>query len=463
MAKQALSKIKQYRKLGLEKTFKERMFFWGSIIAGISFIALWVNSFYYQAPVSQIISFRVEDGWCPETNSGIGLHCFGDYYSPVAGLSMENPWAGDGMLFTGYAYTPIAHQQFVPFDFLGRMFDTPRVGLLAYLLTGFISLLLPLIWAGRGERTFTPVYAIIFGVFGTPLLSALDRGSVVMFTTPILLYYALTILRENWSRAAYAIVLLSVVKPQYLMLLLPLLIFRRWRDTIRALSYTFGLSVIGFVLLTPAPLTVFRQWISFAIGFNEQGPYFYPYNVSITKFFSTIFNFCTRLLNLTSVNPLGFSTLAAVLVLGILLVFPLILLGDTIDRFSAVVASLVLGSLLVPTSNFYYQNFVIVVVAIILRNPHIRLGRFDYGAMDNELISTKTRSFVKWLILIASLNSCFNLPISHQMGVSPDFVGTPTSISRLLVGPLWLLVIAGINLNSWMNFRAKRKSKASIP
>ena len=143
MTKQALSKIKQYRKLGLEKTFKERMFFWGSIIAGISFIALWVNSFYYQAPVSEIISFMVEDSWCPETNSGIGLHCFGDYYSPVAGFSMENPWAD------GYAYTPIAHQQFVPFDFLGRMFDTPRVGLLAYLLTGFISLLLPLIWAGR--------------------------------------------------------------------------------------------------------------------------------------------------------------------------------------------------------------------------------------------------------------------------------------------------------------------------
>ena len=459
MTKQAVSKIKQYQKLDLEKTFKERMFFWGSIIAGISFIALWVNAFYYQAPVSQIISVLVKDGWCPETNSGIGLHCFGDYYSPVAGFSMENPWAN------GYAYTPIAHQQFAPFEFLGRLFDTPRVGLLAYLLTGFISLLIPLIWAGRGERTFTPVYAIIFGVFGTPLLSALDRGSVVMFTTPILLYYALAILRENWSRAAFAIVLLSVVKPQYLTLLLPLLIFRRWRDTIRALSYTFGLSVIGFVLLTPAPLMVFRQWTSFAIGYNEQGHYFYPYNVSITKFLSTIFNFCARLLNLTSVNPLETnSALAAVLVIGILLVFPLIALGDTIDRFSAVVASLVLGSLLVPTSNFYYQNFVIVVVAIILRDPRIRLGSFDYGAMDNELISTKTRSFVKWLILIASLNSCFNMPISHQMGVPVfNFVGTPTSISRLLVGPLWLLVIAGINLNSWMNFRAKRKSKASIP
>ena len=435
------------------------MFFWGSIIAGISFIALWVNAFYFQAPVSEILSYKVEDGWCPETNSGIGLHCFGDYYSPVLGFSMENPWAN------GYAYTPIAHQQFAPFEFLGRLFDTPRVGLLAYLLTGFISLLIPLIWVGRGERTFTPVYAIIFGVFGTPLLSALDRGSVVMFTTPVLLFYTLAILRENWSRATYAIVLLSVVKPQYLTLLLPLLIFRRWRDSIRALTYTIGLSVIGFVLLTPAPLTVFRQWISFAINYNEQGHYFFPYNVSITKFLSTILNIFARLLNLISSNPLETnSALVALLIIGMFLVLPLIILRDTIDRFSAVVAALVLGSLLVPTSNFYYQNFVIVVAAIILRDPHIRLGRFDYGAMDNELISTKTRSFVKWLILIASLNSCFNLPISHRMGVPiPNFFGSPSSISRLLIGPLWLSVIAAINLNSWMNFRAKRQSKASIP
>jgi hypothetical protein len=222
--------------------------------------------------------------------------------------------------------------------------------------------------------------------------------------------------------------------------------------------------VVGFVLLTPELLTVFRQWISFAIGYNEQGHYFYPYNVSITKIFSTILNFSARVLNLTSLSPLETnSALAAVLTIRILLLFPLIRLGDSIDRFSAVVASLVLGSLLVPTSNFYYQNFVIVLVAIILRDPHSRLGRFDYGAMDNELISTKTRSFVKWQILIASLNSCFNMPILYQMGVPMlYYVGTPTSISRLLVGPLCLLVIAGINLNSWMNFRAKRKSKASI-
>ncbi len=240
--------------------------------------------------------------------------------------------------------------------------------------------------------------------------------------------------------------------------------FHKFVNSTGALSYTIGMSVVGFVLLTPELLTVFRQWISFAIGYNEQGHYFYPYNVSITKIFSTILNFSARVLNLTSLSPLETnSALAAVLTIRILLLFPLIRLGDSIDRFSAVVASLVLGSLLVPTSNFYYQNFVIVLVAIILRDPHSRLGRFDYGAMDNELISTKTRSFVKWQILIASLNSCFNMPILYQMGVPMlYYVGTPTSISRLLVGPLCLLVIAGINLNSWMNFRAKRKSKASI-
>ncbi len=66
----------------------------------------------------------------------------------------------------------------------------------------------PLYWAGRGEKSFAPMPAIIFGVLGAPLLSALERGSVVMFTTPVLLYYPLSVLRGNWSKTTNAIVLL---------------------------------------------------------------------------------------------------------------------------------------------------------------------------------------------------------------------------------------------------------------
>jgi hypothetical protein len=175
----------------------------GSITAAFSFIGLWINAFYFQAPVSEIISFRVGDGWCPRIDSGLGIHCFSDYYSPAAALSLENPWSG-----SGYAYTPIATQQFASFEFLGRVFNNPKVGLLSFLLVGAICVMTPLYWAGRGEKSFAPMPAIIFGVLGAPLLSALERGSVVMFTTPVLLYYPLSVLRGNWSKTTNAIVLL---------------------------------------------------------------------------------------------------------------------------------------------------------------------------------------------------------------------------------------------------------------
>lgn len=429
----------------------------GSLTAAFSFISLWINAFYFQAPVSEIISFRVGDGWCPRINSGLGIHCFSDYYSPVAALSLENPWSGPG-----YAYTPIGAQQFAPFDFFGRVFDNPQVGLLSYLIVGAVCVLTPLFWAGRNERTFTPFYVTVFGVLGTPLLSALDRGSVVMFTTPVLLYYALSVLRGNWSKATNAIVLLSVVKPQYLTLLLPLIMYRQWRELVRGLVYSLGISVIGFILFTSDPITVFRQWISFAVDYNEQSNFFLPYNVSVTETFTSILNFIAPTLNRFLFDPRDLSALVVVVIFGIFLILPLMLFGKMTDRFSAVIVSLVIGSLLVPTSNFYYQNFVLVIIALILKYPLGHTNFLKYGTMDEHGLVGGSRSFVKWLIIIASLNSCFNLPISSEgLSVIGTSFGIPTSISRQFVGPLWLAVIIGINSSMWMNLRAKTKIEST--
>ncbi len=431
----------------------------GSLTAAFSFICLWINAFYFQAPVSQIISFWVEDGWCPRINSGLGIHCFSDYYSPVAALSLENPWSGPG-----YAYTPIGAQQFVPFDFFGRVFGNPQVGLLSYLIVGAVCVLTPLFWAGRGEKSFTPMPAIIFGVLGTPLLSALDRGSVVMFTTPVLLYYSLSVLRGNWSKTTNAVVLLSVVKPQYLTLLLPLIMYRQWRELIRGIRYSLGISVIGFILFTNDPIKVFQQWLSFAVNYNEQEHYFLPYNVSITETFTGFLNFVAPALNRFLFDPRNFSTLVVVVILGVILILPLVLFGSMTDRFSTVIFSLVLGSLLVPTSNFYYQNFVVVIVALIIRDPLGDHTSLNHGTMNNLNLAGVTRSFVKWLIVFATLNSSFNLPISSEgLPIWGTNFGIPTSVSRILVGPLWLLVLVGINLNIWMSFRATTRVKSTDP
>ena len=432
----------------------------GSLTAAFSFIGLWINAFYFQAPVSEIISYRVGDGWCPRIDSGIGIHCFSDYYSPVAALSLENPW-GTG---AGYAYTPIGAQQFVPFEFFGRIFDNPQVGLHLYLVIGAVCVLTPLFWAGRNEGTFTPIYVTVFGVLGTPLLSALDRGNVVTFTTPVLLYYALSVLRGNWTKASYAIVLLSVVKPQYLTLLLPLIMYRQWRELIRALRYSIGISVVGFILFTIDPIKVFKQWLSFAVSYNEQSSYFLSENVSVTETFTEILNFFAPALNRFSLDPRNFSALATVIILGALLILPLVLFSNMTDRFSSVVVSLIIGSLLVPTSNFYYQNFVIVIIALILKRPLGDMNSIKYGTMDEPHLWGNSRSFVKWLIMVAALNSCFNLPISSEgLPVGGTNFGVPTSVSRILVGPLWLLVLVGINLNLWMSFRARTKGKSTNP
>ena len=246
-------------------------------------------------------------------------------------------------------------------------------------------------------------------------------------------------MRLNWFSATNAVILLSVVKPQYLTLLLPLIMYRQWRELIRGLRYTLAISVIGFILFTNNPITVFQQWLLFAVNYNDDANYFYPYNISIAKTFTGIIKSIGPAIDQFPFDPQNFSALTIVIIFGTLLILPLVLFGTTTDQFSAVIVSLVLGSLLVPTSNYYYQNFVIVIIALILKDPLGGTFSIKHGTLDNRRLSSNTRSFVKWFVIIASLNFCFNLPISSEdLPFGGTNMGRPTSVSRLLVGPLWL-------------------------
>jgi hypothetical protein len=171
--------------------------------------------------------------------------------------------------------------------------------------------------------------------------------------------------------------------------------YRQWRELIRGIRYLLGISVIGFILFTNDPITVFQRWLSFAVNYNEQSNYFPPYKVSITETFTGFLNFAAPALNQFLFDPRNFSTLVVVVILGVILILPLVLFSSMTDRFSTVIVSLVLGSLLVPTSNFYYQNFVVVIVALIIRDPLGDHTSLKYGTMNNLNLAGVTRSFVK--------------------------------------------------------------------
>ena len=411
------------------------------VMAGFSYLSMWFNSFYYGKPVSEIISFKVSDGWCPTPKSGFGSHCFGDYYSPVSALNMKNPWE------SGYAYTPISTLLFRPFHLLANIFDNPRIGLILYLLLGAAAMLTAGFWAAQ-ESGFERLYfLLIFGVLSTPWIQAFDRGNSIMFATPLMLGFAVSFHRERWFQTTCFIVVAVVLKPQFVFLFLPYLAYRKWRELFLGLSAIASLNILGFLIFTNHPVRTFNLWVNFNSKYNSGllDNRLSNANVSIRQ----------ALLDVTTIIDREFFDGRALLsrfvfdhsqqmlfLILIVLVVAIFLAAKRSSKIHLVVASLVCSSLVIGISWMYYQVFALVVAALLLRNPEISCKSPSSGVLDYGT-TCRLDKFLKILIVIATLNSCFNLPIDADI-LPFDYVEQSSSVSRLLVGPMWLLVLVTI-------------------
>lgn len=428
----------------------------GSTMAAISFMSLWIGTFYLNLPMSSVLGYSwtdaSSDGKCPSSIQGIGRHCFSDYYSPVQALHMSNPWE------SGYAYTPLAGKLFLPFDLLGQTFNNPRVGLIAYLIIGSVCVLVPTFWASRAKAEFSFPILIIFGIFATPLVNAFDRGSFVMFITPLLFLYALNMCRQNWNIAVVAVVALSAIKPQFVVLLLPFLAHRQWSLLLGGLRWAIGLNVLGFIAFTSEPIAVFKQWFNFALAYNNPDQFYATQraNISPIKLLSEILSvpikFSGHILNI----ELGLSSMQTVVVVTIALSLPFLIIGKQSNLFGLTIISIVVASIFIPTSNYYYQVFAPVIAAIIIRNPGTS-SNHNAGILDSQIFTSKLGVATKWVIMIATLNSCFNLAISDNLLPFMTYSSLmPGNISRVFVGPFWVIAMVLIVADSILTFREGR-------
>jgi hypothetical protein len=407
-------------------------------MAGFSHIFLWINSFYYGRPVSQIVSFNAADGWCPSPGSGFGVHCFGDYYSPISAIGIENPWEA------GYAYLPISTILFNPFYFLAKVFDDPRVGLSLYLLCGAGALLSVAFWASKKSGLERAHFLLIFGVLATPVIQAFDRGNSIMFMAPLMLGFAVCFYREKWMLMLIFVVIAVVLKPQFLFLFLPFWAHRKWLYLFKGVLAVLALNLLGFLMFTEAPLKVMKQWYSFNSGYNASliGNQISNANVSIQQGIldlTTIYD--RQVLNGRPVVSLFVYNHSSVIIFLALLglIVALFFYGKKSSKLHVVIVSLVSSSLLVGVSWTYYQVFALVIAALLVRHPIGDENKSCRGVLD-EKANDYLDLVIKTVIAMATLNSCFNLPI--EASVLPiDYIAPLSSISRVFVAPLWTLVL----------------------
>ena len=203
------------------------------------------------------ISFKLDDGWCDPSTQGVGSHCFGDYSQIHFWAELGfNAWGRDPSV-PGSSYSPMGWMPAMIFERLGTHVGSDRVGLLGYLAAALVCLLVPAVWAGLGRPARRlPLTLILIGLASAPVVITLDRGNTVAFAVPFLLLVAVGLGREDWRLVGVGVVGAALIKPQFALLAIILLAFRRGLEFLYTAVATFALTWLGFAFVPGFPANV---------------------------------------------------------------------------------------------------------------------------------------------------------------------------------------------------------------
>ncbi len=312
------------------------------------------------------------DGLCDPSSWGFGVHCFGDYNLVRLFAFFPDPWAQN---ITGfYSNYPAAGMLvFLVFGAIGELFGDVRVGLGLFLVAMTVGFSLPAIWATKGRPIVSRIaIAAAIGPLSFPALMAIDRGNVVGFAVPILWLLLLGLGRDRRWLVISAIVVATVVKPQYAVLVLLPLLRGRWKDTVIATLLSVGANLLAF-LIWPAHfpasvVTAVKAVLQFGSSLSLHAQF--PPNISFARGFDSIEIALRQLLgqetDSTYVQRVQ-SWIGVVILVGTIVL--VIILRRRIPIIVSAMLLIVSASLFTSVSYSYYLVYAIPFAAVIFRHP----------------------------------------------------------------------------------------------
>jgi hypothetical protein len=401
------------------------------VLAIISLVGGWIGNHYLNVPVSELLSADAYEPCTTPNGESLGEHCFLDYY--------EGEFADN--------YPPASKWIFQPFVAIEKVTGSALTALYVWLIASALALLAPLWWATRRQPTLRwPI--LVLAVASSAFAGPLDRGNSVAFVVPFLLLFAVGTLRALPSLAITGIVGAAILKPQYAVLLIVPIVLGRWREFFRSLIGIGVIQGVGFALGDAGFIEEARQFVRASLNRSTEYAVFDSSNVSFSQTLHDIarltqgwLGWGTRLTDFEYANR-------NVIVLFVLLASLAVARVAAHQRRNdlVVIIGLVVASLCVGTTYYYYQCFVLVIAALIIRDPRVVEG--GRGILD----SAGRTSLSNTLLAVAAASTMFNLPIdsayfgwyTNEMGV----VVEATSVSRSFTVPLWVVAIGAV-LAGW--------------
>jgi hypothetical protein len=426
------------------------------LVSALSVVRGFVLARYFSMDVLSTLVIHVPEDCLLDWPAQVGRHCFSDYSLVLSYGMRPDPWEPFPLPHFKSAHNNYSAAAMLPhmfFGYLGNWLHAQKRGLLGYLLALTIASFTPAVWAARGARGLERVVVFLaLGVAAIPAWAVIDRGNSVGFVVPVALVFLVALCRRRWGLVAVMVVLASLVKPQFVVLVVALFAARQWRWG--------GFAVAGAVITNLAayllwprnfPMTILQS-IHGALGFGS----------SSSASSADVFNmsFAEGLLIIPDDIEAGETggkmpadfiagprSLLGYVVL-VLVVVCVVALGRRISPVMAGIVLLATASLFPSLVPSYYLVFALPVAALVARDPD---GSPGSGIFDRpETVGGRRRAVGLWVSLAAVLTIAQMVPLgpplwNQKMGggaLVPHILGVVTSVR--LAPVLWLIACTAI-------------------
>ena len=437
----------------------ERTLLLGTILlaSALSLLRGVVLARYFSIDVLSTLVIDVPQDCLLDWPTRVGRHCFSDYSLVVSYGMRPDPWDPFPLPNSKTAINNYSAAGLVPhvfFGSLGNWLHAPQLGLLGYLLALTAACLTPAVWAARGARGLERVVVFLaLGVAAIPMWTAIDRGNSVGFVVPVALAFLVALCRRRWRLVAITVVLATLVKPQFVVLVVALFAVRQWRWGGVALGGAFITNLAAYLLWPRNFPTTILQSIHNAIGFGSGGSSASGADLYNMSFAEGLLMIPDDIKAGETGGKIPESFIAgprAVLgyVVLVLLVVCVLALGRRISPVMAGTVLLAAASLFPPLVPSYYLVFALPVAALITRDPG---GSPGSGIFDRpETVGGRRRAVGVWVSLAAALTIAQIAPngpplLRANMGtaaVVDHILGIVTSVRIAPI--LWLIACAAI-------------------
>ena len=413
----------------------------------------WIVGAYMRVELTELIGYRVADGFCAVGSEPFGRHCFSDFSVITQLLDAPSFW--DPSSGTATAYPPSGWAVPVGIYLGAGLIGGVQFATYAFLIVALVSVLTPAIWVSQGDWwRRAPLAFLVLGAGAAPVLVVLDRGNSTALIVLPLMIFALGLYRNSPTMVIGGVTASALLKPQMILLVIALLALGRYRQAAASMLLSFLGLAISFVAWPGNRLRNVKDWFGNVSGYSDYGTLdvLYPYNLSAARSLLVLLD-ATGLSWLIGeeyrghvVNVLtNYAALpgAILLVASLLVVF---LRKGRMDILSALFLSVSLIIVVPGTSFSYYLVLLVPVAALVLKDPRgaptALVGGGPWKGVLDALPVRASRGFAlrAWIVVVV-LVLCFSLwtlplPPSNPLG---DLMGNSVGLIQTLWGPVLLL------------------------